>query len=133
MSESLTIVLPQHAYAPGAYLQGSLAWQGLSKRQTLRLTLSFITEGKGTSDTGIEHEQDFSVDPGDGSREFSVTLPETPYSFHGHLISLHWRLEVTSENARVATPLYIAPDLGPIELPLIDEGSRESVSLHKTS
>jgi len=92
------------AFAPRQTLHGRVEWNLDENPRHLELSLFWYTSGKGTRDVGVVETQRFD-DPGShGSREFSFTLPDGPYSFSGRLISLIWAVELTcspgSETAR---------------------------------
>lgn len=80
-------------YAPGETVSGRVQWAMEGTR--LDLALFWYTTGKGTRDVGVIESIRFD-DPGPhGTREFSFTLPEGPYSFSGKLISVVWAIELT--------------------------------------
>ena len=91
-------------FAPRETVRGRLEWALDTNPRYLELSLFWYTSGKGTRDVGVIGTAKFD-DPGAcGSKDFSFTLPDGPYSFSGKLISLIWAIELTcspgSEMAR---------------------------------
>jgi len=96
-TEKLKIVLPgdKTGFAPRETIQGAVEWNLDTSPRRLDLSLFWYTSGKGTRDVGMVHNVWFD-DPGaHGSKEFSFTLPEGPFSFSGKLISVIWAIELT--------------------------------------
>lgn len=131
MDSSLFIDLPKSHYRPGETIRGSILWALNTPPQVLRLNLGWWTEGKGSKDAKIEAQQEWTTAELAGQEPFEFTLPASPYSFSGHLISLHWALDLSLEKIDSSHTLKItvAPGSDPIELPLVDEGRKKSFSL----
>jgi hypothetical protein len=82
-------------YSPREMVRGAIRWGLNGDPKRLELSLFWYTAGKGTRDVSIVETTRLD-DPGaSGSKDFSFTLPEGPYSFSGKLISLLWALELT--------------------------------------
>jgi hypothetical protein len=96
--EKLSIALDedQTAFVPRATIRGKIHWNLDRDPRYLELSLFWYTAGKGTRDTGVVETRRFDDLSLSGSRPFSFTLPDSPYSFSGKLISLIWALELTS-------------------------------------
>ena len=84
----------RRSFEPGEEISVMLSWNLESPHQAIELRAVWNTEGKGTTDLGIEHSITIDSPDSTGSRRMSFTLPEAPYSFSGHLISLVWALEL---------------------------------------
>lgn len=82
-------------FAPGQVVYGAVQWSLETGPPALELSLFWYTMGKGTRDVGVVETQTFDHPGPCGSREFSFTLPNGPFSFSGRLISLIWALELT--------------------------------------
>ena len=95
-----------------------------------QINLRLVTEGRGTQDGKIEAELDWITNQLSGKEAFQFKLPPTPYSFTGHLTSLQWGLELSIKKSKdtYVQNITLAPDLKSIDLPLIDEGKRKSLS-----
>jgi hypothetical protein len=92
---SITLRQDKTVFAPGETIQGTIQWNLDANPERLELSLFWYTSGKGTRDVGVVQTVPLE-DPGSlGSKEFSFTLPQGPYSFSGRLISLIWALELT--------------------------------------
>ncbi len=82
-------------FVPRETIRGVIEWNLDAGPKRLDLSLFWYTAGKGTRDVGMVHNVWFD-DPGArGSKDFSFTLPDGPYSFSGRLISVIWAIELT--------------------------------------
>jgi hypothetical protein len=117
---SLSILLTddREAFAPGEILEGKAAWQLDQPPKKIFLRLFWFTRGKGTEDIEVVSETVFDLPLGAESRPFKITLPQSPYSFSGKLVSLIWALElVTSDNKTAVTKeIVISPSGYEIDL-----------------
>lgn len=135
MDTSLYIDLPKTNYRPGELLRGELLWALDEPPEKIELSLGWWTEGRGDKDANIEHMLEWRSMESAGKESFEMKLPESPYSFEGHLISLKWALELRTANGKQSTTLnlLIAPTDEPIALPLIeDESKRKSFSFRRS-
>jgi hypothetical protein len=96
---SLTIHLESDtSLEPGAEVRGRVEWQAAVERpESVVISLLWHTEGKGTEDVAIVDQVEIDDPPVAGSRDFSLRLPDFPWSFSGTLISLLWRVEASVE------------------------------------
>ena len=86
------------ALEPGSEVRGRVDWQAAVERpETVMISLLWYTEGKGTEDVEIVDQIEIEDPPAAGSREFSFTLPDFPWSFSGTLVSVLWRVEASIE------------------------------------
>ena len=92
---SITLHDDRTAFAPRETIRGVIKWNLDASPRRLDLSLFWYTSGKGTRDVGVVESQRFDEPGSRGSKEFSFTLPDGPYSFSGKLISLIWALELT--------------------------------------
>ncbi|NWK55108.1 hypothetical protein HW115_05770 [Verrucomicrobiaceae bacterium N1E253] len=79
------------AFTPGDTISGKLQWTPTSDAKTVGFRLFWYTSGKGTQDIEVIEELEWPANQGEGS--FAFTLPNSPYSFSGTLVSLIWALE----------------------------------------
>jgi hypothetical protein len=102
---SLSIQLPddREAFAPGEILEGNAAWQLDQPPKKIFLRLFWFTRGKGTEDIEVISEIVFEHPLTAESRSFKITLPRSPYSFSGKLVSLIWALELVASDNETAT------------------------------
>ena len=84
-------------FAPCEIVVGIAEWHVVRGLKSLELRLFWYTQGKGDQDVGIVDFVKYDSPEPDGKREFSLRLPEGPYSFSGKLISLMWGLELVSD------------------------------------
>jgi hypothetical protein len=96
--DKLDIALNENkaTYSPRQAVQGRIAWSLSGDPKHLELSLFWYTAGKGTRDVGVVGTMRLDYPGALGSKDFSFTLPEGPYSFSGKLVSLVWALELTS-------------------------------------
>ncbi|MEE8526722.1 MAG: hypothetical protein V3T72_22520 [Thermoanaerobaculia bacterium] len=86
------------ALEPGSEIRGKVEWQTAVERpKSVVISLLWHTEGKGTEDIEIIEQIEVEDPPVSGSRDFSFTLPDFPWSFSGTLVSLIWRVEASIE------------------------------------
>jgi hypothetical protein len=83
-------------FQPGEAISGTASWQLTESPEAIEIHLCFYTEGKGTSDVLIVETIRVASPPGSGSEKFSWSLPKSPYSFSGKLISLIWAVEIVT-------------------------------------
>ena len=95
--DRLSIVLNEDktAFAPRDTVQGTIEWNLEKNPRCLDLSLFWYTAGKGTRDVGVTENVRFDEPGAYGTKAFSFTLPDGPYSFSGKLISLIWAVELT--------------------------------------
>src|SRR5688572_13012933 len=87
--------------------------------ESVELSVLWHTSGKGTEDLGVIHYQDWTAAdatladlPNPGT--FSVRLPNTPWSYDGTLVKIHWAARVrvrfgTSGEVVAEAPFVLAP------------------------
>jgi hypothetical protein len=82
------------SFEPGEEISVMLSWDLQSPPDAIELRAVWNTEGKGSTDVGVERSVVIDSPNSSDTRRMSFTLPEAPYSFSGHLISLVWALEL---------------------------------------
>ena len=92
----LELVDGKRAFAPGETLKGKVRWRFDNvPAGSIDITVSWRTEGKGSTSTeDVAYENLVASKQGEG--EFSIVLPESPYSFSGELITLLWEVKATT-------------------------------------
>lgn len=130
MDTKLYIDLPKSHYAPGETISGTILWTLDKPPESVRLTLGWWTEGRGTRDAKIEASEEWQTTSIAGEEKFSFVLPPSPYSFSGTLITLKWALELSVRKGgqTAVEPVVISPLEEPIQLPHLDEGRTKSFS-----
>ncbi|WP_269523346.1 hypothetical protein [Coraliomargarita parva] len=130
MDSSLYIDLPKTHYQPEETLRGEILWAQDEAPESIHLSLGWWTEGRGSKDAKIETELEWPSTDTAGQQSFEITLPKTPYSFNGQLITLKWALELRTRKGghSHSVEISIAPGDAPVDLPLIeDESPRKSI------
>ena len=95
------VELTQTNFRPGDELAGAFVIPGGLPTNTKSLELSVLwhTSGKGTEDMGVsfyqgwKSEDDTLADLPNPST-FTVSLPQTPWTYDGTLIKIHWLVRV---------------------------------------
>jgi hypothetical protein len=112
----IDVRLEQTAYRPGDLLAGAFAIEAGPDDElaTLELSVLWHTSGKGDEDLGVVHFEDWSQAKGkpfDRARPhgFEVRLPQTPLSYDGFLIKIHWCVRVRARWQRGVETLREAP------------------------
>lgn len=133
MDTSLYIDIPKTHYAPGETVAGTIFWVLEEPPKTVRLTLGWWTEGRGTKDAAVEADREWETSALAGEEKFELPLPPSPYSFSGTLITLQWALELSTEKGKktAVTPLTVSPGEDPIQLAHLDDGREESLSFRR--
>ena len=91
---SITLDRESGRFWPGETLTGEVSWRLREPPDAAELRLFWYTVGKGDRDLDIVKTLPFPS-PGMGEdHRFELTLPMTPYSFSGKLISVVWALEL---------------------------------------
>jgi hypothetical protein len=118
MEDSLYIDLEPTHYLPGQRIAGKILWALAKPPKELSLTLIWFTEGRGSTDRKLEAEQTWSTEATSGEENFEFTLPASPYSFEGKLISLHWELQLRPKKGKGSCelPILVSPHPHAIEL-----------------
>ncbi len=134
MEANLFIDIPQTQVEPGQTLSGKILWALDKAPKELTLSLGWITEGRGTQDRKVEAEQTWRTEQTSGEEAFEFTLPPSPYSFAGTLISVNWALElhVKKSKAEYRLPITVSPHGQAVDLHQVaDESKRKSFSFLK--
>lgn len=108
-------------FSPGESVTGTASWQVANPPAKAALSLIWTTRGKGTQDIEIVQAIPFSDPQARDSRPFKITLPESPYSFSGQLISLVWTLELNLDpgDECASVEIVVAPGGKEVALPRI--------------
>jgi hypothetical protein len=84
------------AFEPGAEIEVYLEWDLDEPAEAVELRLVWNTSGKGTTDIAVADTVRFDAPSQRESRQATLTLPTSPYSFSGTLVSLIWALELVA-------------------------------------
>jgi hypothetical protein len=83
-------------FKPGELIEGRASWHLDEEVEAVEVRLFWYTSGKGTRDVEIVRRLRVEQPDLSGHREFSIRVPEGPYSFSGKLITLAWAIELVA-------------------------------------
>jgi hypothetical protein len=111
MTLELTLEHGRTSFEPGARLAGVAAWSAPAPPRGMELRVAWTLRGKDGRDLHLADTIPLPAPAAAERRPFVLTLPATPYSFRGTLLTLTWTLDLVAlpgeETARVN--LVIAP------------------------
>jgi hypothetical protein len=84
-------------YRPGETIEGVAFWDLPQKPAAVELHLYWGTQGKGTVDLETVQTVRFDGISAQDRRPFRMTLPPSPYSVSGTLVSIVWGIEIVTE------------------------------------
>ena len=103
-------------FKPGERVDGTASWHLDADAEALELRLFWYTSGKGSQDVGIVRVLRTERPDTSGFREFSIRVPEAPYSFSGKLITLAWGIELVAVPSGETERLDILIGPRPVEV-----------------
>ena len=112
-----------HGFLPGETLTGKARWQLERAPQRVVVRLFWRSGSKGSVDLKVVDEVTFDRLEASDSRSYSFTLPASPYSFTGTLVSLSWAIEVVAEPGDLSdlTEIVLGPHRRAITLPSLTD------------
>ncbi len=88
-------------YRPGETLSGEYAFDGLpdNPAKFLEVSIVWFTEGKGEEDLAVHEFWRTNLEEGNAAelfrpRHFSTTLPNSPLSYDGRIVKIHWCVRI---------------------------------------
>jgi len=105
-------------FKPGELVEGRGSWYLDEEAEAIEVRLFWHTTGKGTQDVGIVHTLRIDGPDTSGHRDFSIRVPEGPYSFSGKLITLAWALELIALPSGETERLDLVIGPRPVEVSL---------------
>ncbi|MBI3854418.1 MAG: hypothetical protein HY293_01870 [Planctomycetes bacterium] len=84
-------------YRPGETLEGVAFWELDAAPKTIEVRLYWQTQGKGTVDLEVVRTARFDGAGARDRRAFHLTIPPSPYSVSGTLVSIVWGVELVAE------------------------------------
>lgn len=85
------------AFKPGDALELSVLWALPAKPDSLEVRLFWYTRGKGTEDVEVIATERITANAPAGEAKVLFSLPSSPWSFSGKLVSLIWAAELVAE------------------------------------
>ena len=116
------IIIPQDTFYPDSEINGIVKWDLEKPPKKIDLTLFWKTSGRGDPDgdfiIGLKLQKKAA-----GEKEFTFTVPNSPYSFSGKLISLQWylRFKTISPTLTITKKITISPTGKEIVLDAIED------------
>jgi hypothetical protein len=86
----------RNTFVPGQTAEGVVSWQLDDEPQKLTLALHWYTQSRADGQSGMADCIEFERPGVNGSKPFSLEIPQGPYSFKGRLLSLNWVLELSA-------------------------------------
>jgi hypothetical protein len=106
----LTLANGRSEFSPGEKVSGEARWQLAKRPDRVEIRLFWYTAGKGTVDVGIMGSSVIDEPQSEGAVIFHFTLPDSPYSFSGTLVSLQWAIELVIGKEAARAPLVMGPN-----------------------
>ena len=103
-------------FKPGELIEGRASWHFEEEVDAIEVRLFWYTSGKGSQDVGIVRVLRTERPDTSGFREFSIRVPEAPYSFSGKLITLAWGIELVAVPSGETERLDILIGPRPVEV-----------------
>lgn len=114
-------------YVPGEAVEGSVRWELEGPPSRVEVRLFWYTQGKGTQDVEVAASAAWEHPGSSEKGDFSLRLPEAPFSFSGKLISVLWAIEAVVEPAAevARVEITVSPTGAEVVLPALpDEASK---------
>lgn len=120
---TLQIVDGQSHFNPGDDVQVQLGWSAESRPDSIVLSLTWHTEGKGDRDSSVVESITIDVPAQRDSLSLAIGLPDGPYSFSGQLISLIWAVEAVAQPSRESArqQIVVGPGKQEVALAKVDD------------
>lgn len=114
----LILNLKEFNFLPKEKISFDVSWQLDNIPKKIEVRLFWYTKGKGTEDSCVAETCIVDHLSDRGNKSVYFTLPESPYSFSGKLISLNWAIEfvVKSPDKCIRKEIVISPIKIPIKL-----------------
>jgi hypothetical protein len=127
MDDNIYIDLEQTHLQPGQRFSGKILWALEQPPKQIQLSLGWATEGRGSCDQKIEAELNWDTEATSGEAPFEFTLPSSPYSFDGQLISLNWTLKLSVKKGKAAheCPIIVSPHGYAIDLVAVNTDDKK--------
>lgn len=91
--EFFSVELSQNEYRPGENVEGNVQWKFSEPAESVEVRLLLEITGNGNTEKSYASGLQWNQLPGSGICDFSLRLPEGPYSFIGQKIRIDWSVE----------------------------------------
>lgn len=121
----IDITAGRTAFEPGDEIDLTLSWNLAEAPESVELRLVWSTAGKGTTDLEVVQTMPFEFPSPMETRRTSITLPASPYSFSGKLITLQWALELIAFPSEESTrqEIIMAPTGAEVRLRPVEKAT----------
>lgn len=96
-------------FQPGEELDGAVYWELKKAPSVVEVNLLWFTSGRGFEDSAVADSVRLENPQAGETRTFRFPLPESPYSFSGKLITLHWAVEAVAGSESARAEFALAP------------------------
>ena len=104
---------------PGKLIEGRASWHLEGDAEAVEVRLFWYTTGKGSQDIEIVRRLRIDSPDTSGHHDFSIRVPESPYSFSGKLITLAWAIELVALPSGQTERLDLLIGPTPVEVDLV--------------
>ena len=94
MRETIGVILEKTRYQPGERIAGQAGWQFGAQPKHGFIRLFWRAHGSRPDDLEIVDEKAIDFPQAAQVVPFEFKLPESPYSYKGHLFSISWGVEL---------------------------------------
>jgi hypothetical protein len=111
-----SIQLAREQFRPGENVEGNVQWKFPEPADTIRVRLLLETTANWNSEKFYAAGLEWTQVPSSGICNFSLRLPEGPYSFIGQKIRIDWSVEVECWTYTEEAEFSFSPTGEPLEL-----------------
>jgi hypothetical protein len=110
-------------FRPGETVEGVAFWELPERPTAIEVRLYWTTQGKGTVDVEVVQSARFDGVAAQDRRPFRLTLPPSPYSVSGILVSIVWGIELVTEpkGENASAALTVSPTGEEIKLTAVEK------------
>lgn len=101
MSAGIALRTSDGSFRPKERVAGYAHWDLERAPAWLEVRLAWHTEGKGTKEVRIVGRERLSGLTSQDRRDFTLTLPEMPYTYHGRVLSILWSVDLIGPGRRL--------------------------------
>lgn len=100
MTAGIALRRGEGTFLPKDRVAGAAHWELDHTPKWLEVRLVWHTEGKGTNERMIVSRERWENPSPHDRRDFTLTLPEMPYTYHGRILSILWSVDVFGPSQR---------------------------------
>jgi hypothetical protein len=107
--EFFSVQLEREQYRPGENVEGNVQWKFPEPVDTIVVRLLLETTANWNSEKLYAAGLEWTQLPSSGICNFSLKLPEGPYSFIGNKIKIYWSVEVECSEYTEEAEFFYSP------------------------